>query len=274
MQRVNLPIFYQFGATMGELRVLDARDPVNHPTVINIIFKSSIWIMFFLSATNDITLPGTRDAVQNLYNLLGEVKTKLQNLTQSDASEPELLGDIFMRRLNEELHAFELMFERESRRISVFAVRPIGILDTEKLIESAEKRFPDNLLAVMPQLTIRDLRESGKCLAFGLPTACAFHVCRATEALMLAYYEALTNQPWPYNKRDWYTYNNQLASNGAPKAITNRLGEIREDRNAYAHPDITVPMDEAPIVFELCNGVIHLMAKEIERLKTAQAVSP
>ena len=90
---------------------------------------------------------------------------------------------------------------------------------------------------------------------------------------MLAYYEALTGQTWTYKKRDWKMYNDQLAANGAPKAITDRLGEIREDRNAYAHPDITVPLDEALVVFELCNGVIQLMAKEVEKIEAAKAAA-
>ena len=83
---------------------------------------------------------------------------------------------------------------------------------------------------------------------------------------MLAYYEKLAKKPWSFKKRDWNIYNDQLAKEGAPKAITNRLAEIRADRNAYAHPDITVPLDEGPIVYDLCTGVMFYMAKEIEKL--------
>jgi hypothetical protein len=68
----------------------------------------------------------------------------------------------------------------------------------------------------------------------------------------------------------WATYNDQLRVSGAPAAITDRLGEIRSDRNSYAHPEITVSLDEAPVVFELCTGVIFLMAKEIEKLELAK----
>jgi len=46
----------------------------------------------------------------------------------------------------------------------------------------------------------------------------------------------------------------------------NHKAEIRADRNAYAHPDITVPLDEGPIVYDLCTGVMFYMAKEIEKL--------
>lgn len=236
------------------------------------IFKARIWLVFFLGQINDVNLPSTRATAQGIYDLLGEYQKRLKDASDANDNETEL-GDLFIRRLNEELDAFELLFERESRRVTVFAVTRKGIYDMEALIESAEKRFPDNLIKVMPELTVNDMREAGRCLAFNTPTACAFHVCRGTEALMITYYEALTGQKWPYKKRDWKMYNDQLAANGAPKAITNRLDEIREDRNAYAHPDITVPMDEAPVVFELCSGVIYLMAKEIEKIEATKAAA-
>ena len=90
---------------------------------------------------------------------------------------------------------------------------------------------------------------------------------------MLGYYEALTGTAWSLPKRDWMNYNTQLRVKGAPSAITDRLGEIREDRNAYTHPDLNVSLDEAPVVFELCSGVIFSIAKEIEKIQAAKAVA-
>ncbi len=272
MQRVHLPTFFKFGAVMSELKVIDSTDKLTEPALFQIMFKASAWLLFFLDATKDIALPTTREVAVNISELIGEYKERLDSASKGEGKD-EQIGQLFIKRLNELLDEFPVLFERESRRISVFSVTPKGIYDTEKLIESAEKRFPKNLLKVMPQLTIDDMKEAGRCLAFDVPTACAFHVCRATEALMLAYYETLTGTAWAFPRRDWYNYNNQLAANGAPAAITNRLGEIREDRNAYAHPEITVPLDEAPIVFELCSGVIHLMAKEMEKIEAARVAA-
>ncbi|HEV2912860.1 MAG TPA: DUF4145 domain-containing protein [Pyrinomonadaceae bacterium] len=278
MKRVNLSTFYKFSAAMYEIGVLEEGDKINHPATIQLVIKTRVWLLFFLGETDDITFPHSREIAESLHALLGEVMEKLKGVGESDAKDDSAqLDKIFIMRLKQTIDEFERFFTRESRRVSVFAITSKGIYDTEKLIESAEKRFPKNLLKVMPEKTISDLRESGRCLAFENPTACAFHVCRATEALMLAYYEVLAGQAWPFNRRDWNMYNEHLKKHGAPQAITNRLGEIREDRNAYAHPDITVPLDEALLVFELCNGVIHLMAKEIEKLeaaKTAASSSP
>lgn len=225
---------------------------------------------FFLAATNDISLPSSRDAAEGIHKLIKEHTNRLKpHVKEPDYNEE--LGDYFVKRLKEEIEAFELLFERESRRISVFIVRPKGLYDTEKLIEAAEKRFPQNLLDVMPQSVIDDLREAGKCFAFDLPTACAFHVCRATEGLMRTYYKRLTGNDWPPPAlppkkpmgKNWAVLVDQLRVEGASAKVIQRLGEIREDRNSFAHPDVTVPQQEAPTVFDLCTGAMFLMAQEI-----------
>jgi len=38
------------------------------------------------------------------------------------------------------------------------------------------------------------------------------------------------------------------------------------DRNAYVHPDKTVSLDEAPLLFDLCAAVIFYMGQELGRL--------
>ena len=151
----------------------------------------------------------------------------------------------------------------------LFLLEKKGIYDTLDLVENAEKRYPESIRKVLPSLTISDLNQAGKCLAVDLPTACAFHVCRATEGLMRAYYKKLTGYDWPPPppkppmRKDWAVLVDQLRIEGAPAAIYNRLGEIRDDRNAYAHPDVIVPIDEAPVIYDLCTGVIFYMAKEM-----------
>ena len=78
--------------------------------------------------------------------------------------------------------------------------------------------------------------------------------------------EVLAGGPYALPYRNWNRYVEELVRVGATKAITNRLNEIRDtDRNAYTHPDRNVTLEEAPIQFELCTGVMYLMADEIEK---------
>jgi hypothetical protein len=84
---------------------------------------------------------------------------------------------------------------------------------------------------------------------------------------MLHYLHALMGKEWTGKGRGWATYNGALGKYGAPAAITRRLEDIREDRNSYLHPEITVSLEDAPMVFGSCNLVITLMAREIEKLR-------
>ena len=103
---------------------------------------------------------------------------------------------------------------------------------------------------------------------FDVPVGCAFHVCRATEALMLAYYEKLAKQKWPLPKnRDWNTYIQHLEKEGAPLEITTRLHEIRKmDRNPSIHAEREVSTGEAQVLYRLCSGVNYYMADAMTRL--------
>jgi len=172
-----------------------------------------------------------------------------------------------MQKLLGARQSFEAHFDEEHKRIAVFTVLPKGIYDMSALIETPEQKFPEKIRAMLPEQMLYDLKQAARCLAFEIPTACAFHICRGTEAVMFGYYELLARHPWPYKKRDWKIYIEQLGKEKAPKQITNRLEEIRAlDRNAYIHPDVNITLEEAPILFELCTGVVFLMGQEMGKL--------
>jgi hypothetical protein len=162
---------------------------------------------------------------------------------------------------------FEKAFEREHRNLQVFVVTPKGTRDTQLLIEEPECDMPEHLISVLPAQYLRDLKQAARCLAFDIPTACTFHVCRATESLMLAYYAFLNGHPWQLPKnRNSDQYITHLHNEGALTKITNRLREIKDtDRNAYIHPDQNVSIEEAKVLYGLCSGVDYYMAEEIAK---------
>ena len=273
MKETDLAIFYQVGKCFLGMNFLEAMcpsltDPVGLLDAVRLLNGPDLWLKDFLTETEGMEMSDSRAAARRLrvtvVGLFGDLAAALRVNVKN--AQDAIVTSETIARFHAELEEFEEAFMRDCRQLNVFTVTPKGLYSTRALIERPETKFPANLLAVMPQKTIQDLQEAGRCLAFDRPTACAFHICRATEALMLAYYEKLAKKPWPFAKRDWNIYNDHLAKEGAPQTITNRLAEIRTDRNAYAHPDITVPLDEGPIVYDLCTGVMFYMAKEMERL--------
>lgn len=274
MKETDLTIFYHLGKSFLGMNFLDTMrpsmaEPVTLLEAVRLLNAPDLWLKDFLTEIEGMEMPDSRDSATKLRVIIGGLFGALAATLHTNPKDAPVESTTIAR-FNAELKRFEEAFTRECRHLDVFAVTPKGLYNTRALIERAETKFPPNLVKVMPEKTIHDLQEAGRSLAFNLPTACAFHICRATEALMLAYYEALTGNAWPFPRRVWATYNDQLRISGAPAAITDRLNEIRSDRNSYAHPEITVSLDEAPVVFELCTGVIFLMAREIEKIELSE----
>lgn len=285
MKQTDLAIFYQLGkSVMGMFSLEFMRSsysvPVDLVGAVRVLNGPDLWLKDFLKQTEDMEMSDSRAAAVKLRRTIsGLFGDLLAVLPEFDAGNREnaVVSEATIRQLKAELERFEEAFTRDCKQLDVFTVTPKGDRSTRILLTKPEKKFLANLVKAMPQKTINDLQEAGKCLVFDLPTACAFHICRATEALMLAYYEHLAGSPWPPPpmRKDWANYNNQLKAKGAPDRVTTRLEEIgRMDRNAYAHPDLTVALDEAPIIYDLCTGVMFLMAKEMVRNEAKDTKDP
>lgn len=262
MQEVDLNLFYQFGK---EMRTLALKEEKPFKALGRLINKGR-WLDKFLDNTTNVPFPRSRNAVEVLRAHVAELTHMQAGVAWGENVDTDQI-EIAEAKIKRLLADFEKAFEHEcSQNLNVFAVTPKGDKSTRILIEEAEKKFPPDCLAVMSPIAIEDIREAGKCLAFERSTACAFHVCRATEGLMRAYYKHLTGNDWPppnIRSPNWKVLTDQLRVKGAPRTVWARLEELREDRNSFAHPDVTVPPDEAPIVYEICTSAMFYMAKEM-----------
>jgi hypothetical protein len=262
MKETNLNIFYQLGAALDHLQQVTFVNMDASDLLIYLVLPKE-WLRIFLEQTREFPgLEKTRAAATTLMIALQKIMEGYPANPQRKLTDVEVVG------IMEAKDQMEKNLEREHLNLPVFTVTEKGIYNLRLLIEQTEKKFSEKIRGTFSENTICDLKQAGKCLAFEVPTACAFHVCRATEALMLTYYEALSGHPWSFKKRDWNIYIEQLRVEGAPDRITTRLDEIRDmDRNPYIHPDTVVTLEEAPIVFELCTGVMFFMAQQINERK-------
>ncbi len=264
MKETNLNIFCNLGASLSYLRV---RTSINLSVTEAYMLMElpQKWLTAFLNETKEFFDVELKDSRAAANALLDTILTILENIPANwgrKITGPEALL------IYDGISAFEAAFEREHHNLTVFTVTRKGIYDTRALIERPEEVFPVKLQPILGKQMLDDLKQAGRCLAFDIPTACAFHVCRGTEAVMIEYLELLMKQPWPHPKsRDWHAYIQHMENNGAPAKITDRLNEIRmSDRNPYSHPDVNVPLEEAPIIFGLCTNVVFLMGQEMIKL--------
>jgi len=262
MKETNLHLFYKFGQAVGTFydRISVEKKIIE---LVSELIETQAALAGFLRDTEDykLLLKDTRASAQAMLDQINKIIESAKFEQERLITQAEV-GTVLSCKWD-----MEGNFEREERNLDVFTVTPKGIYNTHLLIENPELKFPEKIRATLPPQMLYDLKQAGRCLAFEIPTACAFHVCRGTEAVMLAYYELLAKHPWSFRKKDWKIYIEQLIKERAPKQITNRLEEIRGlDRNAYVHPDINVTIEESPLLFELCSGVVTSMGLEMGKL--------
>lgn len=265
MQRINLSAFYQLGKNLEHLRTVFHNDALSDGEKWSYTTRCIEWVWSFLDKSQRVDLKESRELAEKLLKALNDYLTIL-TFPPEDVVQKEFAPKMLINSL---LRQFEEVFEEESKRLGSFLVTHKGIYNTEKLISDASEHFEPEVLKHLPDLAIYDFKEAGKCLAFECPTAMAFHVLRATEEVIFRYYKALTG-----NKRrliGWGKYIQELKKHSAPTAITQRLTEIKDKRNGVAHPKLRIELAEAKTWFDLCSGVIPLMAKEIEKLESAKA---
>jgi len=261
MKKTDLNIFFELGHSFGYLLGAGSYGVgKEYPELlVNLAFPRQ-WLLAFLNQTNEFEryLSDSRKAAEALLRAIRAI---------TDPDRARAGHPVTQEECDSLVHGaaqLDECFERETRKLSVFTVTPKGTRDTGILIESPEDDFTPDQQKILPKQFLYDLKQAARCLAFDAPTACAFHVCRATEALMLAYYEKLAGQPWPYPNKGWDSYIDHLVKLKAPTSITDRLREIKSsDRNAYIHPDKSATIEEARVLYSLCDGVNYYMAEEM-----------
>jgi hypothetical protein len=198
MKETDLAIFYHVGKCSLGMNLLEIMrsslaDPVRLLDAVRLLNGPDRWLKDFLTETEGMEMSDSRAAAKTLrvtiVGLFGDLAAALKVDVKN--ARDAVVESATIARFKAELQRFEEAFTRDCKQLDVFTVTRKGLYSTRALIERPETKFPANLLAVMPQKTIQDLQEAGRCLAFERPTACAFHICRGTEALMLAYYESL-----------------------------------------------------------------------------------
>lgn len=158
------------------------------------------------------------------------------------------------------VHALTL----ELGRAPIFYVPPKGVYDTRRMIGNADAVF-HQLDFPFPDEVIQDVRQSGRCLAFTLPTAAAFHIARATEAVIRLYVVSYDCPPLRKSERNWGRYIQALADAGAPERITHHLTQLKDlHRNPMVHPEVTLTDVEAESLWSICTSLIVSMCSEMK----------
>ena len=175
------------------------------------------------------------------------------------------IGEALCNRVMREFNTIESIVFAESS-IKKMYILPSRRFNFDYLLNNPEKLFADGVYSKLVDIAQHDINSACRCLLFGEATAAAFHILRATEAVLKSYYfhHRKTNR---LSKPMWANMLDQLRAktrNKPPVALLSSLDLIRDAyRNPTQHPEATYEIDSAQDLFGVCLDVIGKMGCEI-----------
>lgn len=193
---------------------------------------------------------------------LGKLLKKCKKLRKK-----EMLPSKLIDSLEKIMSNFEHTIFAEASTKSLFYVTEKKY-NTAYLLNKPHKLFADKVFVKLPNLSFFDFTEGFRCIAFGMGTAAAFHILRATEGVLKELYlKKIKTKKLDKKHRMWGPMLDQLRkkkTNKLPKALIDNLDNIRENyRNPTQHPDATYTIDSAQDLLGLCVDVVNKMAQEM-----------
>jgi hypothetical protein len=207
-----------------------------------------------------------------------ELENAIKNLYIGDDGNPVKSDDEIaswrLAMMQQKLTAFKNVLEAEFMTAATYLVIPRRGYDIATLIDAAEVIFPPGLVEKISEIKY-DLREAGKCIAFDLGTAAGFHLMRALETVIKAYWNAvMEGAPLPTNRNlGAYIREMEDAHRGDSKVL-GCLRQIKDlHRNELIHPEEKLDLDQAIALLGIVQSAIVFMLVAIPEPPTPETNS-
>jgi hypothetical protein len=248
--------FFVVGRFIGPIWGLRENMPVG--LQIDIVTRAKTGLDLFLANEAGELLPRS---VEKARVFSKQIEKWFPVLT--GATTDPTLGDI--TNLNKFLESFSISLQDEIDRLPMFTVIRKGNLDIHSLVESASAGYPKTVLELIDDFIKREIDESGRCLAFELPTSSGFHILRAVEIGAKAYVHAATGSLPPLRNRNWGEYIQQLTNAGAGPDFIDVLKVLKTKRNPLMHPQDVLELADAISLFCICQAGIEELIQDIRK---------
>ncbi|MBI1818179.1 MAG: hypothetical protein HYR72_24630 [Deltaproteobacteria bacterium] len=191
------------------------------------------------------------------------------NVILEQAKEPDLLfSEAHVMSFGVAVNNFRSVLSVEFPRLNVFFVSSRRAWDTDIFLDEAENILSDRARATLTATSLRDVREAGRCLLFGLPTAAGFHIFRMLETFVLEYFPVIDVSIPEEKKRSLGNYLNIISEHGADKDLVADLRTAKDGhRNRLMHPEKVLSQPEAENLMGLAEQLADRIAADITRLE-------
>jgi hypothetical protein len=247
----SLYTFFWFGTCLRYLQDASPAFLVHGPA--NVIFN----LQELFTRLGDLELKVTKElAHQKLDSLLGALEA---------LPGESFLPDDMAEELRNSVTALRDTLEAEIVGVGAYTPTPKRI-DLNRLLRDVASLFAPDVFDRLPELARYDLKECGKCIAFEVPTAAAFHVLRATEAALRDYYRQMIRHN-RVGSNMWGPIVADLRKRHRTKkyeALNSQLDNIRISfRNPTQHPEAIYDIHEVQDLWALCVDVLNRMHKAL-----------
>jgi hypothetical protein len=262
VERVNgHPIFYLGWSAGGLMSQL-----IRPEETLSALAPAALWAAFnleIIAADRIVHLPHSKRAAGQLAAQLRDLfsEGKLEQAGQSPPTVQERAS------LQNSVRNLDSLLNAELSTCDLYFISQKRAWDTTQLILNAEKVLSESAAAALTDQCKNDLRESGRCIAFDLPTASAFHLFRAIEAVVLQYFPVLRISVPSSSERNLGNYIRILREHAVDDRITGMLQHLKDIyRNPIVHPELFLEADEAENLFQFAASAIAAMVEDVKRV--------
>jgi hypothetical protein len=276
MDKVLLPFYYNLGTYLGRLALFPITPPPNStPDEQFLLWNLGNEAYKFLNSLYGQGRPlkvaqVVYDFNQALIDYGKTIGLGPDAMPNPGISVESARSQLIIRGMN--LQAVVLA---DLQRMPVYAVPKQGAYDTDDLIDGADAVLPQEVKAKLSFMALREVRESGRCLAFGVPTASGFHMMRAVEDVLRDYCSAVPEMYGTKGQKiglptdrvpSWGDYTAYLEHCKEPDVEETRallIAVKRNERDVIAHPDKVLTPNEAYTLFQKGQAAITSMAARL-----------
>jgi hypothetical protein len=209
----------------------------------------------FLERIDSLSLPVTSEAASDLRNL----RERLGSMPKGKVVDDDLAEEI-----TEACNRLDVTLDSELKLRSAFVVTPKRF-EQQHLLETPWQLLASDTWSKLSTIAQFDISSGCRAIAFGMPTAAAFHFMRCVEAMLRDYYSSIV-------KRDrvdplmWSPMIQHLRKrrDAPPRATLDHLDNIRANfRNPTQHPEARYELEEAQDLLAVSVDILNRMVRDL-----------
>jgi len=272
MRRIDLDYWYTFGRTMSLLEECFSITPCDITVRDWSRISTAVQWLAPIAGGQLAVIPGTQRVANDLTMILA-------TLLAGHSSGPARVEPVTQARVNSLITAFHNIARSGAQDIYTFLIPGRGAYSAKALLDDATSHLSEDAQKALPEPEAKDFKLAGCCYACGLPTASGFHAMRSLEAEARRYHMVVTGiskeVDWTLDPlingnsgRSQVGLRDQWKKEGARDdsqllLIMTLLSSINQIyRNPIMHPEMTLNLTQAKLVFDTAALVISAMVED------------